>query len=73
MNIELGYLLDKNFLIKKYLREHSNYYKNLIRNPSFVWEIMELMKKEYHLTLPDKLERIKNNISLVSGFMDVLK
>lgn len=73
MNIKTQYILDSNPLLRKYLREHSKYYKNLIRNPNFINDIVSLMKKEYHLTLPDKLEKIKSNISLVNTFMDVLK
>ena len=73
MDIKLQYLLDSNPILKKYLREHSSYYKNIIRNPAFINEIMELAKKEYHLTFPDKLDKFKNNISLFNTFMDVLK
>ncbi len=73
MNIKIQFMLDSNPLLKKYLMEHSGYYKDIIRNPNFVNEIINLMKKEYHLTLPDKLDKIKNNISLVNTFMDVLK
>ena len=73
MNINIQFMLDNDPILKKYLREHSNYYKNIIRNPNSIYEIIELMKKEYHLTLPDRLDKIKNNISLVNTFMDVLK
>ena len=73
MDINIEYLLNSDSLLKRYLREHSNYYKELIRNPLFINELIVLMKKEYHLTLPDKLDKIKDNISLVNTFMDVLK
>ena len=66
-------MLDANPYLRKYLREHSGYYKNIIRNPSFINQIEEFMKKEYGLTFPDKLEKIKNNISMVNTFMDVIK
>ncbi len=73
MNINIQYILNNNIILKRYLREHSIYYKNIIRNPNFINEMNELMKKDYYLTLPDKLDKIKNNISLVNTFMDVLK
>lgn len=73
MNIRIQYMLDNNSFLKKYLREHSGYYKNIIRNPSFINDIISFMKKEYHLTLPDKLDKLKDNISLINTFMDVLK
>ena len=73
MNIRIQYILDNNPYLKRYLREHSSYYKNIIRNPAFINEMDELMKKEYHLTFPDKISKIKDNISMVNAFMDVLK
>lgn len=73
MNIKIQFMLDNDPLLKKYLREHSMYYKNIIRNPSFINEMVSFMKREYHLTLPDRLDKIKNNISMVNTFMDVLK
>ena len=66
-------MLEANPYLKRYLRSHSNFYKDIIRNPSFINEVDELMKKEYNLTFPDKLEKIKDNISLINSFMDVLK
>ena len=73
MNIKIQFMLEANPYLKRYLRENSNYYKNIIRNPSFIRELEELMKKDYGLTLPNKLEKIKDNISMVNAFMDVLK
>ena len=73
MNINVIGQLNSNSYLKKYLREHSYYYKNLIRNPSFINELNELMRKEYKLTFVDQLDKIKNNISLFNSFMDVLK
>lgn len=73
MHIRIQFMLDTNPYLKEYLRKHSEYYKNIIRNPLFINEIEELMKKEYGLTFPDKLNKIKDNISLFNSFMDVLK
>lgn len=73
MNIRIQFILDNNPLLKRYLKEHSYLYKEIIRNPRFIDEIIEMMRKEYHLTFPDKLDKIKDNISLVNTFMDVLK
>ena len=73
MNIKIQYLLDNDLMLKRFLRENSKYYKDIIRNPNYINEVINLMKKEYHLTLPDRLDKIKNNISLFNTFMDVLK
>ena len=59
--------------IYHYLRENSKYYKNLNRNPEFIKQIEELAKKRYKLTMSDRIEKISENINLISTFMDVLK
>ena len=73
MDIKIQYILNSNPLLKRYLREYSFYYKNIVSNPSIINEMNELMKKDYHMTLPDKLDKIKENITMFNTFMDVLK
>ena len=73
MNIKVQFMLEANPYLKRYLREHSEFYKDIIRNPSFINEVENLMKKEYGLTFPDRLEKIKDNISMFNSFMEVLK
>lgn len=73
MNIKVQFMLDSNPLLKRYLREHSNYYKDIIRTPNSINNIIELMKTEYNLTVPDKLSKIKDNIEMVNSLMDVIK
>ena len=73
MNIRIQFMLDTNPYLKKYIRENSSYYKDIVRNPAFILNLEELMKKEYGLTLPDKLEKIKDNISMFNSFIDLLK
>lgn len=72
MDYSVQLVINNNPYLKRFLREHSYYYKNLIRNKNSLGEILEIMKKEYKMTLPDKLDKIKDNISLVNTFMDVL-
>ena len=69
MNIKIQFILDSNPLLK----EHSFYYKNIIRNPDFINNITDFMKKDYKLTFPDKLSKIKDNITMVNSLMDVIK
>ena len=73
MNYRVQFLLDNDLFVKRYLREHSNYYKNIIRNQEFINTIIELAKKEYQLTFPDKLNKIKDNISMINSLMDIIK
>lgn len=59
--------------IYNYLRENSTWYKVLNRNPSSIKILEEQAKEKYKLRLSDRLEKISNNINLISSFMDVLK
>lgn len=66
------YILKGNFYLKKYLRENSYYYKNLNRDFNFIYKLNNLMKEEYKLTLPARLDKLKNNISMINTFMDII-
>lgn len=73
MDVKVQYILNNNIILKRYLREHSFYYKNILRNPNFINDLVKLMKEEYHLTLPDRLDKIKDNLSFFNTFIDVIK
>ena len=59
--------------LKRYLREHSNWYKILNRNPNSFPAFVEEMKVNYKLTTSDKINRTIDNISMIQSFLDVLK
>lgn len=73
MNIELKMQIDQNPNLKRYLKEHSYWYKYLNRDPRSLKAMEDAMKKEYKLTAEDKLEKLNKNISLVYSFLDILK
>lgn len=73
MPIKIQFMLNSDPLLKRYLREHSYYYKDLIRNPDIIKLIINNMKKDYHLTISDKLNKITDNITLFNNFMDIIK
>ena len=64
--------LENNPLLKKFLRENSFYYKAIIRNPNYIMELNKIMKKEYKMTFPDKLEKVQNDLSIINTIMDVV-
>ena len=66
------FIIKNNPYLKKYLRENSYLYKNLNRDSNFIKYLEELMKKEYKITLPDKLDKIKDNINMINTFMDIV-
>ena len=59
--------------LKRYLREHSNWYKILNRNQDSLPSFVEEMKIGYKLTTSDKINRTIDNISMIQSFLDVLK
>ncbi len=73
MNFEIRNIINNDILLKKYLRENSFYYKNLIRNPKFINILYDLMKKDYKLTVSDKLEKINKDLSMMNSVIDILK
>ena len=73
MDVRIQFALNNDIYLKKYLREHSYYYKDLILNSNFLSNLYQLMKKEYGLTLNDRLEKIKDNMKTINTFMDILK
>lgn len=72
MHISNQFIINKNPLLKKYLRENSYYYKFLNRNPEVIKDIYVNMQKTYKLTINDKLDKMKDNLSMINGFMDIL-
>jgi len=72
MQINVQFILNNSPYLRKFLRENSLYYKEIIRNPSFIRDMNDLMKKEYKLNLPAKLDKIKQDISMLNTVMDIL-
>ncbi|MBR3660968.1 MAG: hypothetical protein IKN63_03585 [Bacilli bacterium] len=72
MSIENQFYLNNNPLLKKYLHENPKYYKALNREPEFILELNELMKEKYKLTLPDKIDKIKERLEMLNTFIDIL-
>lgn len=65
--------IKSNPIVYSYLRENSRFYKDLNRNPEVLKYIEDLAKERYKVRLTDKIEKLSDNIRLISTFMDVLK
>ena len=72
MSIETQFYLNNNPLLKKFLHENPKYYKYLNRDPAFIIELTNLMKQEYKLTLPDRIDNLKEKLDMVNTFIDIL-
>lgn len=66
------YIIKENIYLKKYLRENSYNYKYLNRDYNFIQKLNSQMKEAYKLTLPDRLDKLKDNISMINTFMDII-
>ena len=72
MRIDNQFYLNNNLLLKKYLHENPKYYKYINRDPEFIINLTNLMKQEYKLTLPDKINVVKDKLELLNTFIDIL-
>ena len=72
MQFDIIYTIRNNPNFYNYLKYHSYWYKELIRNPSSIKYMEEEMKKEYKLTASDKLKKVNDNISLIKAFMEIV-
>ncbi len=69
MRYELQLELRSNPLYKKYLREHSAWYKTLIRHPESFKEFQEEMKAAYKLRASDRLDKALDALNFLSNLM----
>jgi hypothetical protein len=73
MDINTQMIIRSNPNLYRFLREESYWYKYLNRDPSYIKEIEKRMKNKYKLTVSDKLDRLNQSMSLLNGFMDIMK
>ena len=73
MIYEIKRRIDSDINLKRYLRENSYWYKRLNRDPNSFYHFVDNMKRDYHLTTQDKINKTIDNINMLSTFLDVLK
>ncbi len=73
MTLQLQFQIQNNPLLKRFLRENSEWYKTLNRDPQRFKDFVKAMKDKYELKTTDRLNKMFNNISMVQMFLDVLK
>ena len=71
MSIENQFYLNNNPLLKKFLHENPQYYKILNRDPEFIIKLNDIMKEQYKLTLPDKIDKFKEKLDMLNTFIDI--
>ena len=73
MRPDIVQLIRNNPPLNHYLRYHSYWYKELIRNPSSLKILEQEMKKEYKLTTEDKINKINDRMNMIATFLNVMK
>ena len=56
-----------------YIKYHSYWYKELMRNPNSLSVMETEMKKEYKLTTGDKINKLNERMQMIRTFFDVLR
>jgi len=67
------YALKNDEKMHKFLRENSEWYKYLNRNPLSYQDFVKSMKKKYKLNPTDKISSTLDNIDLISTVIQTLK
>jgi len=55
-----------------YLKQNSNYIKELNRNPDYYKEFKKIIKEKYKLRLTDKISEIANDIELITNIISTI-
>ncbi len=63
--------LDNDPRFKRYLRENSNWYKELNRDPNSYNNFVKEMKKKYKLRTIDKIDNFVDTVDLVTKIINV--
>ena len=63
--------LDKDPRFKRYLRENSNWYKQLNRDPNSYNEFVKEMKVKYKLRTIDKIDNFVDTVDLVTKLINI--
>ena len=73
MNLNLQYKINQDSRLKQFLRENSYWYKYLNRSEIYYKDFINDMKDKYKLKPTDRINKMVDNINMISSFLDVLK
>lgn len=73
MNISVQLQIRNNPNYQRFLRENSQWYKILNRNPEYFNNFIEEMKKKYRLTTTDKINNVIEKFQLIRKFMNIIE
>ena len=73
MNLDIQFKIKNDKNLSNYLRQNSNWYKYLNRNPANFNNFVNEMREAYKLRPTDKFNNFVEKLDLISSFIDVLK
>ncbi len=69
MTLDLQFKIKENENYLRYLRQHAQWYKTLNRTPWEFKRFEEEVKREYHLSKVDRLERVFNTFEMLEKIL----
>lgn len=60
-------------ILQAFLKEHSEYYKYLYRDNTYVKKLEDLAKEYYQVRVIDKLERFHHKLNLLQVMMNLIE
>lgn len=73
MTLEIQYKLKNNPNYLRYIRQNSNWYKILNRNPNLFKKFEEEVKEAYQLRPTDRISKALDTIELLQNVISTLK
>lgn len=73
MSIELQYKIKENEYYLRHLRQNSNWYKLLNRNPNNFKDFEEEVKVTYKLTKADRISKTLDTIEMLEKLLSTLR
>jgi len=73
MKLEIQYNIKSNPNYVKYLRENSNWYKILNRNPEMFKQFTEEVKERYRLRPTDRIYKALETVELLQNVLSTIK
>ena len=72
MTVDTQIKIRSNPNLYHYLRENSNWYKELNRHPEMIRELDQEMRSYYKLNITDRIDRFGQRLEMIRTFMDIL-
>jgi len=73
MSYDVWYKIDNDINLKKFLREHSYWYKQLNRDSNNFIHFVSDMKVKYKLTTEDRINKMVDSMGMIQSLLDVLR